>query len=257
MKLSAVVTATNDKELYCDFIPIFIETWKKLMPEVLIKIVFVGTEIPEKFNKYKDYLILFTPHSWISTCFVSQYIRMLYASLIDVDGGVMITDMDMLPMNREYYVDNIKDVDNDKFFCYRDVLHTECAQIPICYNIALPETWSKIFKIKTEEDIHQLLNEVDYKIEYEDRHAGVGWGTDQNHLFLAVHKYENTNNVKIFEYKKDSETGYKRLDRDDINSRTLGVSVCEDIKNHKYTDYHLNRPMSKFDALNWKIFYHL
>jgi len=255
MKLSCVLTATNDNELYSDFIPIFIETYKKLMPDVLVRIIYVGEKIPEKFNKYKDNLILHTPHSWISTAFVSQYIRMLYPALLKVDGGVMITDIDMIPMNKEYYLDNIKDVEDDKFFCYRDALHTECAQIPMCYCIAKPETWSKIFKINNLEDVDQRLNKVDYDIEYENKHGGKGWCTDQNHLFLGVMKYENENNVKIFEYKKDSESGYKRLCRDDHTSKSLPFDVMDNIKKHKYTDYHLNRPMSKYDKLNWKIFY--
>jgi len=221
MKLSCVLTATNENPLYCDFIPIFINTWKKLCPKILIKIIFIGKELPEKFKEYWDYLYLFTPLPWVSTAFVSQYIRMLYPALIDVDGGVLITDMDMLPMNSDYYYKNIEDVEDDKFFCYRDALHTECAQIPMCYCIAKPETWSKIFKINNLEDVDQRLNKVDYDIEYENKHGGKGWWTDQNHLFLGVMKYENENNVKIFEYKKDSESGYKRLCRDDHTSKSL------------------------------------
>ena len=252
MKLECVLTATNDNPLYCDFIPIFIETWKKLLPNVLIYIIFVGNEIPEKFNKYKEHIILYTPPIWVSTAFVSQYIRNLYPAIIDVDGGVLITDMDMLPMNSEYYIDNIKDVDDSKFFCYRNVLHEECAQIPMCYNIALPSTWSNIFKINNLEDVEQRLINIHDSIEYEDRHAGKGWGCDQEHLFMYVIKENNISD--IFEYKNDNKTGYKRLDRDDGISKTLPKNVIENIKNHKYSDYHLNRPMSKFDELNWKIF---
>lgn len=254
MLLDCVLTATNDNPMYCDFIPIFVKTWRKLLPNVLIKIIFCGEEIPEKFKEYEEYLILFKPHSWVSTAFTAQYIRLLYPALIDVDEGVLITDIDMIPMNSNYYTKNIESVSEDKFFCYRDVLHTECAQIPMCYNIALPEVWSNIFDIETLEDVEQRIVEIHDKIEYEDRHAGKGWGTDQNHLFLSVMAYQNQNNKNIFEYKNDLITKYKRLDRDDGNSRSLPASVVDDIKNHKYSDYHLNRPMSKFNDINWKIY---
>jgi len=255
MKLGCVITATNDNELYCDFIPIFIETYKKLLPDVLVRIIYVGEEIPEKFKEYKEYLILYTPASWLSTAFVSQYIRLLYPALLKIDGGIMITDMDMLPMNAKYYIDNIKDVSDDKFFCYRDALHTEGGgELPMCYNVALHTTWSNIFKINTLQDLDQTLIEVYEKIEYEDRHAGKGWGTDQNHLFLSVMKENNRLNNNLFIYKEDKKSGYKRLDRDDINSKTLPKTVIDNIKNHEYTDYHLNRPMSKYEKLNWRIF---
>ena len=254
MQLKCVLTATNDNELYSDFIPIFIESYKKLMPEVLVRIIFVGEKIPEKYNKYSDNLILFTQPSWISSAFVSQYIRLLYPAILKIDGGIMITDIDMIPMNRDYYIDSISDVDDSMFFCYRDVMHLDCCQIPMCYNIATADTWSKVFHIKNLEDIEQRLNIVDYKINYEERHGGLGWSTDQEHLFLSINKYENENNKKIFIYKTDAETKFNRLCRDDGVSRSLPQNVLDNIKNHKYTDYHLNRPMSEYDSLNWKIF---
>lgn len=255
MKLSCVLTSTNENELYADFIPIFIDTWKKLCPEILIKIIYIGKELPEKFKEYWEYLYLFTPLPWISTAFVAQYIRMLYPALMNVDGGVLITDMDMLPMNSEYYYKNIEDVEDDKFFCYRQVLHEEgCDMIPMCYNVALPNVWSKVFKINSIEDIERRIEEVSSKIEYEDRHAGKGWCTDQHHLFMSVMKENNNQDDNLFVYKNDNETGYKRLDRVDQVSQTLPKQVVDDIKNHKYTDYHINRPMSKFSDLNIKIF---
>jgi len=58
MKLDCVLTATNANEMYIDFIPIFIKTWKKLYPTVDIKIVLVAESIPEKFIEYTNYIIL-------------------------------------------------------------------------------------------------------------------------------------------------------------------------------------------------------
>jgi hypothetical protein len=40
----------------------------------------------------------------------------------------MITDMDMLPMNRTYYTENIKSYNNNKFIYYRE---------NICFNLHL------------------------------------------------------------------------------------------------------------------------
>ncbi len=120
----------------------------------------------------------------------------------------------------------------------------------MCYNIALNKTWSNIFKINTLEDLDQTLIEVYGKIDYEDRHSGNDWCTDQHHLFLSVMKENNRLNNNLFIYKEDSKSGYKRLDRVDINSKTLPKNVIYNIKNHKYTDYHLNRPMSKYEKLN-------
>ena len=50
-----------------------------------------------------------------STSFISQYIRLLYPAILNSEGGVLITDMDMLPMNSDYYIKSIEDINNDKF----------------------------------------------------------------------------------------------------------------------------------------------
>ena len=37
----------------------------------------------------------------ISTSFISQYIRILYPAILNYKSGILITDIDMLPMNRD------------------------------------------------------------------------------------------------------------------------------------------------------------
>ena len=122
MKLSCVLTACNDIPLYYDFIPLFIKTWNKLYPDVDVKIIFISDSIPTKFIKYSDNLILFKPLPNISTAFISQYIRLLYPAILDYKYGILITDMDMLPMNRSYYTKNIEIFPDDKLIYLRTVL---------------------------------------------------------------------------------------------------------------------------------------
>ena len=61
MKLDCVLTAVNEKELYLDFIPIFIKTWNKLYPGVDVKIILIAKKIPERMLSYKDNIIIFEP----------------------------------------------------------------------------------------------------------------------------------------------------------------------------------------------------
>ena len=83
MKLTHVLTACNENNLYMDFIPIFCETWKKIVPEINIIIVFISNTIPEELNNYKKYIYLFPPIKNIPTSFQSQCIRIIYPSLLD------------------------------------------------------------------------------------------------------------------------------------------------------------------------------
>jgi hypothetical protein len=249
MKLDCVLTATNLNPLYVEFIPYFIRTWKKAAPSVDIKIVLIADEIPKEYEEYSQYIILFKPIEGISTAFISQYIRSLYPALLNYEGGVMITDMDIFPMDGDYYIKNIEPFGNEKFIYYRDVLLNE-GQIAMCYNAATPQVWSEIFNIKTTEDIIQRLKDVNSKILYDNQHGSKGWYTDQIDLFQAVSNWnKNTNN---FVYLKDADTKFDRLNRE--YNFVLNNFIITNIKNKVYKDYHAMRPHTKFKYINEKIF---
>ena len=91
MKISTVLTSCNLVSLYCDFIPYFISSWKKLYPTVNIIIVLICDEIPDKFKIYSKYICAFKPIKGISTAFTSQYIRLLYPAILDYKGGILIS----------------------------------------------------------------------------------------------------------------------------------------------------------------------
>ena len=248
MKLSCVLTACNDIPLYYDFIPLFIKTWNKLYPDVDVKIIFISDSIPTKFIKYSDNLILFKPLPNISTAFISQYIRLLYPAILDYKHGILITDMDMLPMNRSYYTKNIEIFPDDKLIYLRPVL-LNLHQIAMCYNIAHNTTWSKIFNIHSKEDINKRLINVYSKIQYIDGHGKQGWFTDQQDFFWYVFKWAHkTNNFIVLQ---DKHTGFKRLDRARF---IFNSQVKKQITNGFFSDYHCLRPFKQYETINNEIY---
>ena len=249
MKLDCVLTSTNDNPLYMDFIPIFIRTWKKLYPNVDVKIIFIGNSIPEKFNAYKDNIILFEPIPNILTAFISQYIRLLYPAILNYKNGVLITDMDMLPMNRTYYTKNIEKYSDDKFIYMRNVLLNK-NQIAMCYNVATSLIWGNIFNIKSIDDIIKRINLVYSNNKYNGKHGGLGWSIDQKHLYNKVMNWnKNTKNLVIL---SDKSCNFRRLDRGKFNINNN--QVLTRIKNGFYSDYHCFRPYKKFKNINEKIY---
>jgi len=236
------VTAVNDNPLYLDFIPIFVETWKLLYPNVCVKIILIAEKIPDEYSDWEKNIILFEPLEGVSTAFISQYIRLLYPCIMNYENGVMITDMDMLPMNRTYYTENIKSYDNTKFIYMRENVCFSDKQIAMCYNVAVPRVWRDIFGVQSVTDIRECIKQV--------HGAGVKWFTDQLTLYEKVMEWHaRTNN---FVCLKESETGFKRLDRNTfyLNDYTL----MRDISTGKYSDYHCYRPMSVYKDVNHAIF---
>jgi hypothetical protein len=235
------LTSCNLNKLYCDFIPIFINSWNKLVPEAKVKIVLIANDIPEEFKVYSENIILFNPIEGVSSAFTSQYIRLLFPALLNSGNGVLITDMDMIPMNRKYYVNSIKHIPNDKFVYYRDWTDPHHREIAMCYNIATSTTWSDIFKIKNTYDIISRITDIYKTINYSDTHGGNGWNVDQLSLYSNVSKNPNFINLT------DSACGFSRYDR--VSFR-LDDDILQNIKNGLYSDYHALRPYNDYKKVN-------
>lgn len=244
MHIGAVVTACDLNPLYVDFIPMFVRAWAKVLPEALIQIVLIAEEIPAEYAAaYGKYIHLMKPIPGVHTAFQAQCVRLLYPREIATDGAVIITDMDMIPLNCTYYVRPIKDIAADAFVVYRGDLDLG-NEIAICYNAAAPATWTAIFGSEATVD---LLKKWHDRVIYSGVHGGLGWSTDQQILYSAVGAWTGP---KV--YLADRETGYQRLDR-------IGWMVhdIEKVKRFilagRFSDYHCLRPYSTYKETNDRI----
>ena len=249
IKLDCILTAVNTNPLYADFIPIFIKTWKKLYPSVDVKIVLIANKIPEKYLQYKDNIILFEPIKNVLTSYTSQIIRIFYPCILNYNNGVMITDIDMIPMNKSYYTENIKIYDNNKFIYFRGNVLLSNKEIAMCYNVAIPTVWNQIFTINSVEDIKNRIIDINKNNIILEGHGNTGWSIDQQVLYNKVMSWnKKTNNLVIL---KDKDTGFNRLDRSNLR---LNDIIKKNIKDHKYSDYHALRPFKQFEKINNMIF---
>lgn len=227
------------------------KTWNKLYSNIDVKIILIAKKIPDEYIEYKENIILFTPIENVSTKFISQYIRLLYPCILNYKNGIMITDIDMIPMNKSYYTENISNYTDNKFIYMRSVLLNK-KEIAMCYNIALPNTWKEIFNIKTIDDIINRIKTVYLNNRYDNKHGGIGWSIDQKHLYKYVIDWnKKTNN---FIYLKEKDTLFNRLNRHKFNINDS--KIIENISKGLYTDYHCLRPMKKYSKIN-NIIYNL
>jgi hypothetical protein len=185
MKLTTVVSSTNINSQYYMFVPKQILFWKHFSIKFIA--VVVGESIPDELKEYSDNIILWNRNLDINTIFVSQNIRMYITALINLpdDEIVMITDMDMLPMNDKYYKDGLDNFKKDDFIYYR---HVDGNQIYMCYNAAHPNTWGKIFSITNENDIEKIINDT-YINQYSGIPGNTGWFTDQEIMYKKLINY--------------------------------------------------------------------
>ena len=185
MKLSTVFCAVNNNPSYYLFIPKQILFWKQFNIKFIA--VFIGETIPEELTAYTENIILWAKNLDLNTAYVGQNIRIFYPALISLpdDELVMITDMDMLPMSDTYYTSGLENYCIDDFIYYRNV---DGNQIYMCYNAAHPKTWSKVFDIKSEDDVEKALYD-NYNRGYNGIPGSTGWYTDQEILYKYLINY--------------------------------------------------------------------
>jgi len=240
MKIGTIVTATDLNPLYSDFIPNFIKAWNAVLPEADVHIVLIADSIPESLLPWSSNLILFKPIEGLHTAFQAQCIRLLYPREVLRDEGVLITDMDMLPANRRYYVNSIEPAPDSAFIVYRDVCFPE--EIAMCYNVAHPSTWASMFGTESTEAILRKWYEGTH---YDGNHGGIGWGTDQI-IFKQTFDRWSGNKIVL----NDQITNFTRLDRVHSWNFTNKVQLQNTLLIGYFCDYHCLRPYSEHKDIN-------
>ena len=237
MKIDFVLTAGNIHPHYTKLFPLVYKVWKERF-NLDCYLILVAEEIPIYLLELKDYIILWKHNTNLKDSYISQVIRILYPALFP-DKNILITDLDIFPIQKSYFIEPIKDIDDDKFVVYSD-RSLKQNMINVCYNVAKGKTWSKIFNINSEKDIINKLNEW-YNPEYTGKKNCKGWYTDQEKLYEYVTKLDDD-----VIYFKDEDIGYNRLNNRQVNKVYI-VNNFEEICNNinDYNDIHAIKPYSK------------
>ena len=185
MKLSTVLASVNNNSKYYSFIPKQILFWNHF--KIRFIAIFIGEKIPDELQPYSENIILWNKNIDLHSAYLAQNIRIFYPALLHLPENemAMITDMDMLPMKDHYYTSGLDKYNIEDFIYYRNI---DGNQIYMCYNAAHPSTWSKVFQIKSEDDIERKLNE-NYHNAYDGIPGSNGWYSDQEIMYTALINY--------------------------------------------------------------------
>lgn len=225
MRLTTVLAAVNNNRNYYMFIPHQIFFWNKFNINFIA--VFIGNQIPDELLLYSSNIILWNKNLNLNDIYVAQNIRTYYPALLNLEDDeiVMITDMDMLPMNDTYYKSGLENFNKNDFIYYRNI---DGNQIYMCYNASHPSTWGKIFSIYNENDIENRINE-NYNENYNGIPGSVGWYIDQEVMYNRLINYEG---LKVL------NRPINRLEVGDYNYH-LNIGDTQFIS--KYDDAHFHR----------------
>lgn len=237
MKLDCILSCVTLNSLYLDFVPIFIRSCKKCYPHIDVKIILVSHTIPNDLEQYRRHIILFEPLESIPDEFSMNIIKLLYPCIMNYKNGVMITNIDLIPMNKIYYVDHIIPFSNNKFIQFGKGNNNHIQNQ--YYMTSPPCIWKSIFNIRSIKDIKHRIIQV--------------FKNNQQVKLYVQHTIDEWNKkTSDMVYLDEEETGFRRLYRGTFNLNNK--SIENDIKNGTYSDYLCYRPMSLYSYVNYHIF---
>ena len=235
MKLAAALVACNENPKYLEFWPVVKHAWWHVVgiPAIM---VYVGEELPEDL-KNDPAVIHFPPIPGWPTATQAQVIRLLYPALLKADGAVVISDMDIIPMQKNFFVDGFAQFREDQFVSLRGIDEGN-KQVYMCYVGATPATWGKMFSVTSDMDICAHLSRLSAMVAADGKHNGEGWFTDQLILY---------NQVKIWLQSDSSKVGLipwtaeiPRLDRANPEEwLNTNDEFLQRLRTSHYVDFHM------------------
>lgn len=228
MKLKYAVVSANNNSDYLDFWPYVAKAWKNLIGLEPILLYIDNKEPSPELSKHGKVLYLESIPEW-SIVQQSQSIRFWAAKLLD--APFIISDMDMLPISKDYYEKGVSNIGDKGIVSYSsDIINYRWyktnPQYPMCYLAGDPNSFIECLQLDETEHKDFLRRLMKLNIRF---------GTDQKFFYNQSIKTEFP--IKHLErgwIEEKYATG--RLDK--VIWPKFGYNINE------YIDCHLPRPMS-------------
>lgn len=212
-----VVISSDDNPMYKDFYPIVAKRWLNLGYKTYYVNITDRNEIIEN-----EYGIIHKIKSldFVSTGFQSQVVRLFTSNFID--GNLLMSDIDMLPINGEYYKQYVGELTDENVIIYSGQPYGNVPYYPMCYVLSHSNNFIKylgIEGISFSEYCKMLLDKY-----------GQAWNTDENFMY---DKFQNHLDNLIVKNDRDFS---RRVDR---GSWTYDINL---LQSGYYIDSHMLRP---------------
>lgn len=267
MKIDKVIVSCDDSH-YQYFWPVIAQVCKKVLniTPVLFR---VGENDSEFFSDGNGLVKYVKKLEGIPTSTQGQILR-LYATKYFPDEVCLLSDIDMMLLSREYFIDNLIKYSKDSYVILTsdgyDLERQECRNLfdfqvyPLCYHAAKGKTFVDILEIgdSFEEFVIKVL---DYKVENKKE-----WFSDEIYLSSMINsKYDR---YEFHKLKRGYQENFYLPDRiekynfpvdfrDNEEMRQtnlrLGNYDNEKLNEGYYIDCHCVRPYGWYDNEIWKV----
>lgn len=230
--IDRVILTSDANPTYLQFWPLVAKAWKQIIG--IQPTLFLISDADLDIDTTIGDVIRVPRIPGISSANQAQVMRLL-APLYFEDEICLISDIDMLPLNRDYFVNSVADIPDDMFVVYRNKAYGNSERFPMCYNAGKGYLFKSIFNI---ESIAEIPTRIKAWIDWWVSTGGTAWDTDEVILFTHVRKWNRFKTNCVFLHH-DSMMPH-RIDR-----------ACwqydeQKLKQRYYIDAHMVRPLDKY-----------
>lgn len=245
MKLKFALVSANENTNYWRCYPIVKFAWERIIGVTPV-FAFTGKRVPRDIIRIESNIVhIDVPES--KSTFYSQNCRLILPAYLNTDEPLIISDIDMAPLSKRYFLKPIFSEVQPEFHTYRDVLINDENQVAICYNAARRNSWQYLFRTHLKRNPEETLA---YLYDLCQGHDGVrggnGWFFDQKLLF---HCLANKGDLH-WNIMEDIEMKFNRLDRLYGDKRLEDALKRNRCMNNSYTDFHMLMPYPEYSTLN-------
>ena len=229
LKIDRVILSTNVSHDYIQFWPLIAKVWKEKMG-IQPTLALIGDEDVQVDESLGD-VVRFKPIEGVPTWFYAQIVRLLFPAYFPNDI-CMISDIDMLPLNRNYFEQSMEFItDPAALVIFRDKSASD--RYPMCYIAGRGLTFQELFNLESLDQIPNRVTEW-FKL-------GLDWYTDETVLYRAI-----TNWSKYHTHV--AKLGYGDEQEADRICRSKWQYDLDTLRSGGYVDAHLPRPYCKHVA---------
>lgn len=255
MKIDKVILATDSNPTYFQFWNPMSKVWKTKFNIDPVLIV-IGDNNNLNLSEEYGSIILQKPVNNIPTAWTTTW-SLFYFTKFFQDETCLIMGIDQLPMSKDFFVDKIKDINEDSYVMYisdaygdKDEWKKETndktrGRFPTAYHLAKGKIFNEIYQFeKTFEDEILKLNTTE-NLDYTNYNNFVKWGIDESYASLKLRSYyKNNKDNKIVTLNLFSELTRRRISRVDL-SNVYQEDTKNKINNGFFVEAHLPRPLNE------------
>jgi hypothetical protein len=228
LELKRVILSTNGDPKYIQFWPVVAPLWQAMGLRPTLALI---AEEDCPIDTSLGDVIQFAPIPGIPESLQAQVIR-IYLPMLFPDDGCLISDIDMLPISKAYFIDGAAHCPDESFLVYRDLAYGEdYPRYPMCYLAAKGRVFDSAFHLSKYRDAaHFIAHWAGW---------GYGWNTDELLVYPFLKEWEeNGGNVQRL-----GHTVGPRIDRLYWPKSLNYIDVSQ------YIDCHCPRPYSEHREL--------